>query len=150
MKHNQLSELNIMKINRINYPKIMMRISTCYLITILGLHSLFASQINGQTLKNAAVEFDKSIYELQELFEVIEAQTAYRFVVSEPLLDPVSGVTLNSKDQNLLHLLEKVSKEKQLRFYRVNDLISVSRQDGHEKGISKVVEQGEITGKVVD
>lgn len=139
-----------MKINRINYPKIMMRISRCYIITILGLQSLLASEINGQTLKNSIVEFDKSIYELQELFEVIEAQTDYSFVVSEPILDPVSGVTLNSKDQNLLRLLEKVSKEKQLRFYRVNDLISVSRQDGHEKGILEVVEQREITGKVVD
>lgn len=139
-----------MKLNTINYPKMMMRISTFYIIAVLGLQSLFASQINGQTLERSTVEFEKSYYQLDELFKAIEAKTAYSFVVSEPILDLDSEVFLSSKDQNLLHLLEKVSKEKQLRFYRVNDLISVSRQEHQELGGSEVVEQREITGSVMD
>lgn len=139
-----------MKINTFNYPKIIMRISTFYIITVLGLHSLFASEINGQTLQSSTVEFDKSLYKLQELFRVIEDKTTYSFVLSEPLLELESEVILSTKDQNLLHLLEKVSKEKQLRFYRINDLISVSRQDISEKGVSNVIQQREITGLVVD
>src|SRR5690606_21550191 len=139
-----------MKINTFNYPKIIMRISTFYIITVLGLHSLFASEINGQTLQSSTVEFDKSLYKLQELFRVIEDKTTYSFVLSEPLLDLESEVILSTKDQNLLHLLEKVSKEKHLRFYRINDLISVSRQDISEKGVSNVIQQREITGLVVD
>src|SRR5690606_36458118 len=139
-----------MKLNTINYPKMMMRISTFYIIAVLGLQSLFASQINGQTLERSTVEFEKSYYQLDELFKAIEAKTAYSFVVSEPMLDLDSEVFLSSKDQNLLHLLEKVSKEKQLRFYRVNDLISVSRQEHQELGGSEVVEQREITGSVMD
>jgi len=139
-----------MKINTFNYPKIIMRISTFYIITVLGLHSLFASEINGQTLQSSTVEFDKSLYKLQELFRVIEDKTTYSFVLSEPLLDLESEVILSAKDQNLLHLLEKVSKEKHLRFYRINDLISVSRQDISEKRVSNVIQQREITGLVVD
>ena len=139
-----------MKINTFNYPKIIMRISTFYIITVLGLHSLFASEINGQTLQSSTVEFDKSLYKLQELFRVIEDKTTYSFVLSEPLLELESEVILSTKDQNLLHLLEKVSKEKQLRFYRINDLISVSRQDISEKRVSNVIQQREITGLVVD
>lgn len=140
-----------MKKNAVNYHKIIMRISTFFIIIVLGLHSLFASEINGQTLKSSTILLDKESYILGELLQIIETNTNYSFVVSEGELNMNTQVTLAAKENNLLGLLKDISREKQLRFYRVNDLISVSKIDkSNYNPVAEVIEQLSITGRVVD
>lgn len=140
-----------MKKNAVNYHKIIMRISTFFIIIVLGLHSLFASEINGQTLKNSSVVLDKNAYTLEELFNVITSKTNYNFVTSKDVIDLDTYVTPGEGKRNLHGLLETLSMENQLRFYRVNDLISVSKIISHEPSVvAQVIEQFSVKGVVTD
>ncbi|MCF8715149.1 SusC/RagA family TonB-linked outer membrane protein [Joostella atrarenae] len=131
--------------------KLIMRISTFYIMIVLGLHGLFATEINGQTLKNSNILLEKNTYKLEELFGIIESETAYNFVISEDYLNTNTIVYTAAGKVNLLYLLESISKEKQLRFYRVNELISVSKISNNPvRGEVQVVEQVTVTGLVVD
>ncbi|EIJ37379.1 TonB-linked outer membrane protein, SusC/RagA family [Galbibacter orientalis DSM 19592] len=140
-----------MKKNASKCHKLIMRISTFYIIIVLGLHSLFATEINGQALKSSNILLEKNSYKLEELFEIIEAETAYNFVISEDYLNTDTTILTASGKVNLLYLLESISKEKQLRFYRVNELISVSKIKSFPiRERVQVVEQVTVTGLVVD
>ncbi|MCM5663051.1 SusC/RagA family TonB-linked outer membrane protein [Galbibacter mesophilus] len=140
-----------MKKNTANCYKLLMRLSTFYIVITLGLHSLFATEMKGQALRETEIVLDKTSYELEELFRVIEKETAYRFIVSKDKLNLGASVTVLDTKTNLLNLLEQLSKEEKLRFYRVNDLISVSRIKKYPiKKQIQVFEQITIKGQVVD
>src|SRR5690606_34274243 len=115
-----------MKNNAINYHKISMRISTFFIVIVLGLHSLFATEIKGQTLKSSTILLHKNSYTLEELFKEISSETIYSFVTSKDVIDLGTQVNLDEAEQNLQELLEQLSLEHHLRFYRLNQLISVS------------------------
>ncbi|MCX2679153.1 SusC/RagA family TonB-linked outer membrane protein [Galbibacter sp. EGI 63066] len=140
-----------MKKNAYKWHKLIMRISSLYIVIVLGLHGLFATEMNGQALRKSNIVLNKSNYKLEELFRFIEENTAYNFVVSEEQLDLSASVETLSGEVNLLHLLEAISKDEQLRFYRVNELISVSKIKKfpiREK--IQVIEQMTVTGVVTD
>ena len=100
-----------MKKNASKCHKLIMRISTFYIIIVLGLHSLFATEINGQALKSSNILLEKNSYKLEELFEIIEAETAYNFVISEDYLNTDTTILTASGKVNLLYLLESISKK---------------------------------------
>src|SRR5690606_6210231 len=140
-----------MKNNAINYHKITMRISTFFLVIVLGLHSLFATEIKGQTLKSSTILLHKNSYTLEELFKEISSETIYSFVTSKDVIDLGTQVNLDEEEQNLQELLEQLSLEHQLRFYRLNDLISVSKiQSKQPRAVAQVVEQLSVKGAVKD
>ncbi|MDG3581786.1 SusC/RagA family TonB-linked outer membrane protein [Galbibacter pacificus] len=140
-----------MKKNVSKCHKLIMRISSFYIIIVLGLHSLFATEINGQALKRSNVMLNNKAYNLEELFGIIESKTNYNFIISEDQINLNTSVGTFWGEVNLLELLEKVSKENQLRFYRINELISVSKIKSFPiRKKVQVVEQMTIHGKVVD
>ncbi|WP_417360728.1 SusC/RagA family TonB-linked outer membrane protein [Galbibacter sp.] len=140
-----------MKNNAVNNHKIIMRISTFFIVIVLGLHSLFATEINGQTLKSSTIILNKSTYTLEELFNEISSETIYSFVTSKDVINLDTPVNLIEGEKNLQELLEQLSLENQLRFYRINDLISVSKiRNTESSSKAEVVEQLSIKGLVTD
>lgn len=132
--------------------ELIMRITTSTLVVFLSLQSLFALNARGQSLNEISINLNKKSYSLTDLLTEIENKTHFNFVLSEQNIDLSSTINVKQGDENMLSLLEYVSKKIRLHFYRVNSVISVTKIKPGEKAVSDKAKpiQFIVSGKVTD
>ncbi|WP_147676651.1 SusC/RagA family TonB-linked outer membrane protein [Algibacter pacificus] len=140
-----------MKKKSLNF-KLLMRISTLLITVMLSITNLFAvNKVNAQRLEAYEIKLTESTYTLRSVIDLIEQTTNFSFIVYEKEIDMSSIYVPYQQDQSLLSLLENLSKKENLKFYRVNNLISVTKSKDNGKEIeASVIDLFTITGVVKD
>ncbi|MDN5214352.1 TonB-dependent receptor [Fulvivirgaceae bacterium BMA12] len=130
-----------------------------YIIIGAFLQCIFYSLLLADTT-NAQRKSIKDIYVKIELegkvvrvFREIEKVTDFRFSYNKSKLDLSTTVSVQFTDQTLAAVLKTVSRQSDLKFKRINDVISVSKKNDQDPKEGSVEEhwpfsQIEITGQV--
>ncbi|MEH6681260.1 MAG: TonB-dependent receptor [Sediminicola sp.] len=134
------------------YYKLFMRISTISIVVMLSMTNLFAiHELKAQRLEEYGIRLNETQYTLGNIIALIEQKTNFKFTIYENEIDKERIFIPLQKDQTLLELLEDISRAESLRFYRVNDLISITKFKSKTKMPKPIViDQLTITGMVVD
>lgn len=140
-----------MKKNKHYYSKILMRISTLYILLLLGLQGVIASGVNAQSLRNTDVVLERDTYVLRDIFERVQNQTDFNFTYYEDEIDLGSPYAITKPYKSLFDLLYDLSQKNGLKFIRVNNSISVSKiNKNNDVEKIHVLEQILIKGTVRD
>tara|TARA_B100002049_G_scaffold70959_1_gene51963 strand:- start:2642 stop:6034 length:3393 start_codon:yes stop_codon:yes gene_type:complete len=137
-----------MKNNLHHFRNILMKLSTMYIILVLGLSPALATDINAQSLKETSVKLKSGKYALKNLFDLVEDQTQFNFTYYNGNIDLKSEYEINGEFLSLFDLLYKLSSEYDLKFNRVNQSISVIYKPVDPA--PEIVEQITVNGVVTD
>ena len=121
----------------------------------LFLNLLIAANVEGQRvaeLKEIKLNFNLSSEEisLNELFQVIEQKTTFKFAYYDKSVNKKIRLESAQVEDNLLSLLKEVSKQADLKFKRVGQVINVGNLKRGKKAEKVVVEEVEVEGTVTD
>ena len=108
--------------------KLLMRLSASALLITISLQSLLAvNTIVGQKVSEVTVEINSETSSLGSLFQEIEDQTIFNFVVSEDQIDLDLNVRVKTGQQNLEKLLKNLASNYHLEFEQLNKAIIITR-----------------------
>ena len=127
-----------------------MRFSNILIVGILSIQSLFAADIKAQTLDSFRIGLQGENYTLADFIQEIETKTDFRFSYFENEIDLSTNILVATEEQDLRTLLEEVSRSAKIKFYRVNNMISISEIDIRIPTKVEVVEQISVSGIVTD
>ncbi len=121
----------------------------------LFLNLLMASTAEGQRVTELRkVQLDLNLnsqdVHLGTLFHLIENETAFTFARYDKNVDKIIHLRSNRVNENLYNLLKEVSKQADLKFKRINNIINVGTIKRKKSEEKIILEEVEIEGKVVD
>lgn len=131
---------------------------TRFVFILMVIQSVTASLI----LANESNAQKKSIYDIQldlrvsntpilEVFDIIESKTEFHFAYNSKIMIPNRLVSIDGKN-SLGIILEKISRQTQLKFRRINTNIHIYSRVGNEKPVDEMktteVRSHSVSGKV--
>ncbi|MDN5212934.1 TonB-dependent receptor [Fulvivirgaceae bacterium BMA12] len=90
---------------------------------------------------------------IREIFKKLETLTDFEFAYKQKILNPRKRLNFNRQSTSLANLLRNISREANLGFKRVNEIIYVNKKEGEsivEVLRNPVVYEKTISGKVTD
>ncbi len=123
------------------------------LIQTISLSVLLASNGNAQnkSVKEVYIEVEQSYGSLDDVFNMIEAQTNYRFAYSKDNISNSKDFEIKGGERNLYDVLIEVSQKRKLKFTQINNSISVEKirqKDISDFGVVEIEQAITVTGKV--
>lgn len=118
---------------------------------------LFAETGNAQKpkLKEVYLSIHLENVSIMDAFAEIGEKTDFNFLYDEGIIDDRGNISIKASNASLFELLKTISKDKGLKFERINENIYVSISDqpkirSKEEFLTEVVYDREITGTVTD
>ena len=129
-----------------------------FLILGISISTLLASPSEAQvkSIYEVQVSLDVKGSPINQVFEAIEKQTNFTFVYGELELDDLLRVNISAKNISVGNVLFDMSKQANLKFYQLNNNISVSKHSSRNRNVKKskikvVIDQFKvISGRVTD
>lgn len=121
--------------------------------SFLCLNFLVANPSYGQNVKEKNITFYVKNGQLVDVLNKISLQTNFKFFYDQSILRKVPVVTIDVKDMGIQELLDIITTQTKLYFYRTDNTISISRTPpitqrtttGNQSQQEKI-----ITGKITD
>ena len=112
-----------------------------------------SSKAQKKSIEDIYITVELDNLAITEAFKKLERLTGFEFAYKERIVNPRQRLKIDKRHTSLGELLRNISKEANLRFKRVNEIIYVNKRE--RKGIlavleDPVVEERTITGKVTD
>lgn len=125
-----------------------------FLGSLLGLSVLFANSGTAQvkSVREVSIELNLKNVKLEKVFEAIEKQTNFSFILSSEKVDASKRVSI-VKQGTVAEILIEVSRQANLRFKQINRNISVKQLNGgndDEVITIELSQDTEVTGQVTD
>lgn len=122
------------------------------LVQGLLVNILLASSSEGQNLHNVKITVNVKEVSLEEVIQIIEKKSDFKFFYSSEEIPVNEKVTINVTDESLYNILEVFANDYGLVFNRINNQITIKKAEWREreKINSSVAETGTITGTVKD
>jgi TonB-linked SusC/RagA family outer membrane protein len=125
-----------------------------FILQCLMMTTLMASNINAQVkpIDHTYVRLPEKEWNLKDIFNDLEARTAYSFVYADDLIQHDGFIHMEKGRQSVYSILVQISKNTHLTFKQVNHAIYIGERLPSES-IDKItiqIEEIPISGKVVD
>lgn len=96
-----------------------------------------------------SVEFENT--SLQKAFQILGRLTDFEFAYNKSIINPETRLNMQVSDISLADLLRKISRETNLGFKRVDEIIYINRRENPQAvEVEELIQQRDITGKVTD
>ncbi len=107
------------------------------------------------SVREAVVSLNPGDFKIEEIFDLIENRSDYRFAMDNSDLKAVleQSVQITGKERNLSDVLIKISKQSKLRFRQINDNITVKKIEEPWQATPDevmVVVDVEVSGQIID
>lgn len=112
-----------------------------FFIEMLQAHEAFA-----QSVYAVQIELRVNDVSVKEVFELIEAKTEFTFSYSAADVDLAKRVTVQSSEQNLGKIIEQITKQVNLEFKQLNQVIMIRKATAHAKSVG----WGLVKGRIID
>ncbi len=117
---------------------------------------LIAKEGNAQDIKRISevnLNFKLGNASIQEVFDLIEAETDYHFFYDENTINTHQQISIKKRHSTVEDVLFEISKQANLKFRQINEVINVNLhkpETGTKKSDLVVIEQGiTVTGRVM-
>ncbi len=128
---------------------LMMRFALIILLCCLTLSIVTARETLSQEKKEDNIFLSFTNASVVSIIEALSRQTGYSFFYDESYLSRMDHITIRLEGAKIKQVLDQISKQTRLRFYKVNDTYTVAPPFETDKASSK--QQGvRITGTVSD
>lgn len=124
--------------------KIFLTMKLIAFIIILMVTSVYA---DGNAQK-VTVNFKKA--KIDKVFEEFSKQTKYRFFYHDDVIVKTGQIDLEASNEDLHHVLDRLSKNHQLKYKVISNTITVARHAGAVESAATEIQQRPITGRVID
>lgn len=126
--------------------------SFLYIFTIaLSFQFVCANNVHGQKLKEANISYTVRNESISEIFNQLTRLTGYNFFYDQSLIEETENVTISIKNGSIDNILNELSLKTGLQFKKINNTISVSREDITQPKIPVITQESKtITGIVTD
>src|SRR3989339_475952 len=104
----------------------------------------------GQNLRDVKVKANAVDISLEQAFQMLEQKTSFKFNYIKEEIPLNEKVTVIVEDESLYNILEVFAKDYGLTFNRVNNQITVKKNQGQTENLITDVEGGTVKGKVTD
>lgn len=124
-------------------------------LQIFLLSTVFAHQglVDAEKLKEVYLQVNTNQFRLSEIFQMVEQNTEFRFAYNTAMINVEDVVKIKRGKHSVYDILLEISKNKRLKFKRINQSIYVSKIVNGELPVEESVEksllQREITGEVL-
>ena len=116
-----------MKKNEHDFRKLLMKLTSVYILLALGLQGGLANGANGQSLRSTEISLERGSYTVRDILINVEDQTDFNFTYYESEVDLGSKYSIDRTYDSLFDLLYDLSLEKHFRFNRINKSIAISK-----------------------
>ena len=138
-----------MKKNEHDFRKLLMKLTSVYILLALGLQGVLANGANAQSLRSTEISLERGSYTVRNILNNVEDQTDFNFTYYESEVDLGAEYSIDRTYDSLFDLLYDLSLEKHFRFNRINKSIAVSKIQRKKKE-PQIIEQLEVKGVVLD
>ncbi len=138
-----------MKKNEHDFRKLLMKLTSVYILLALGLQGVLANGANAQSLRSTKISLEHGSYTVRNVLKKVEDQTDFNFTYYESEVDLGAAYSIDSTYDSLFDLLYDLSLEKHFRFNRINKSIAISKIQQQKKE-PEIVEQLQVSGVVLD
>lgn len=138
-----------MKKNEHDFRKLLMKLTSVYILLALGLQGVLANEANAQSLRSTKISLERGSYTVRNVLNKVEDQTDFNFTYYESEVDLGAAYSIDRTYDSLFDLLYDLSLEKHFRFNRVNKSIAISKIQQQKKE-PEIVEQLQVSGVVLD
>ena len=136
-----------------NLLKVLMIVSKqiiyIFCIQLISLQLLLADSLKGQKLEEIKVSVHVKDYLLEDVFKLLESKTGFKYGYQSTEGVHSEFITL-SMQADLRSVLEEIARQADVRFKRINNVISAVKVSEKQQKIILVSEEVIISGKVVD
>ena len=138
-----------MKKNEHDFRKLLMKLTSVYILLALGLQGVLANGANAQSLRSTKISLEHGSYTVRNVLKKVEDQTDFNFTYYESEVDLGAAYSIDRTYDSLFDLLYDLSLEKHFRFNRINKSITISKIQQQKKE-PEIVEQLQVSGVVLD
>ena len=125
--------------------------SVGFVAQILIWNMIIASTpVAAQNLHDIRITINADNIKLEKVLQIIEKKTNFIFSYLKEEIPTDENITLNCSDESLYAVLSELGKAAGLSFSRINDYITVKKNQENEPVIIAVVENGSVKGYVTD
>ncbi len=113
---------------------------------------LFAHKGTAQNTDQVYVSVDWHNVHLKKALASLETKTQYSFFYKDKSIEGIQNITLTASNQTLKQVLIELSRQKKIRFKRLNNVISVIKinKPGKQPAVEEVNTLKVLTGKITD
>ena len=129
-----------MKKNEHDFRKLLMKLTSVYILLALGLQGVLANGANAQSLRSTKISLEHGSYTVRNVLKKVEDQTDFNFTYYESEVDLGAAYSIDRTYDSLFDLLYDLSLEKHFRFNRINKSIAISKIQQQKKE-PEIVEQ---------
>ncbi|MCC5927772.1 MAG: TonB-dependent receptor [Cyclobacteriaceae bacterium] len=123
----------------------------CLFIGVLIAHD--GSAQTRKSVKDYSMSIQVESKDLKEVFALIESKTEYNFFYDDRLIKRLGTITVHAENATLADILLEISKQTNLRFRQINEVINVNAITGRNAEIAERIEVVEqtitVTGTVL-
>ncbi|MGF1636185.1 MAG: SusC/RagA family TonB-linked outer membrane protein, partial [Cyclobacteriaceae bacterium] len=123
----------------------------CFLISILLAYD--GSAQNSTSVRDYMMDLKVMERPLSEVLDIIEKKSEYSFFYDDRIVKRIKRVSINKEDVSLADILMEISKQTNLKFRQINDVINVNaiseNAGNNQEAVEIVYQTTTVTGRVI-